>query len=123
MHAPPALVLLLSPSLRQSQELFRATLDLYTRSGAPVPSVAESALRIEFQNGSRIVALPGESDATIRGYANVRLLVIDEAARVGDDLYRATRPMLAVSGGRLVVLSTPYGRQGWFHEEWTRGEG
>jgi hypothetical protein len=122
LYAPPALVLLLSPSLRQSQELFRATLDLYTRGGAPVPSVQESALRIELTNGSRIIALPGESDATIRGYSDVRLLVIDEAARVPDPLYRATRPMLAVSGGRLVCLSTPFGRAGWFYTEWSSGQ-
>src|SRR6516164_5676820 len=118
LYASPALVLLLSPSLRQSQELFRATMQLYTRGGAQVPTVAESALRLELTNGSRTVALPGESDATIRGYANVRLLVIDEAARVPDDLYRATRPMLAVGGGRLVALSTPYGKQGWFWDEY-----
>jgi hypothetical protein len=98
-------------------------MSLYTALGAPVPSVGESALRIELRNRSRIIALPGESDATIRGYADVRLLVIDEAARVPDDLYRATRPMLAVSGGRLVALSTPFGKQGWFYDEWTRGEG
>ena len=26
--------------------------------------------------------------------------------------------MLAVSGGRLVALSTPLGQRGWFYEEW-----
>src|SRR6516162_5255499 len=108
LYASPALVLLLSPSLRQSQELFRATMQLYTRGGAQVPTVAESALRLELTNGSRIVALPGESDATIRGYSQVRLLVIDEAARVDVSLYTATRPMLSVSGGRLIALSTPF---------------
>jgi hypothetical protein len=34
-------------------------------------------------------------------------------------LYVAVRPMLAVSGGRLIALSTPYGKRGWFHDEWT----
>jgi hypothetical protein len=80
------------------------------------------SLRIEFQNGSRIVALPGESDVTIRGYSQVRLLVIDEAARVDVSLYTAVRPMLSVSGGRLVCLSTPFGRAGWFFTEWSSGQ-
>jgi hypothetical protein len=53
----------------------------------------------------------------------VRLLVCDEAARIPDDLYYAVRPMLAVSGGRLVALSTPFGKRGWFHQEWTEGQG
>src|SRR6516165_1472222 len=37
LYASPALVLLLSPSLRQSQELFRATIQLYTRGGPRFP--------------------------------------------------------------------------------------
>jgi hypothetical protein len=48
-------------------------------------------------------------------------LVIDEASRVSDGLYYAVRPMLAVSRGRLVALSTPFGRRGWFFEEWESG--
>jgi hypothetical protein len=52
----------------------------------------------------------------------VRLLAIDEAAWVPDDLYLAVRPMLAVSGGRLVALSTPHGTRGWFYESWRSDE-
>jgi hypothetical protein len=72
---------------------------------------------LELENGSRIVALPGR-EGTIRSFSGVNLLVIDEAARVPDDLYRSVRPMLAVSGGRLAALSTPFGKRGWFYEEW-----
>lgn len=118
-----ALVLLLSPSLRQSQELFRKVLDtLHALEGTVASPDAESALRLELPNGSRIIALPGK-EGTIRGYSGVKLLVLDEASRVADDLYRAVRPMLAVSGGRLMGLSTPFGKRGWFHQEWTEGIG
>ena len=48
---------------------------------------------------------------------------MDEAARVDDGLYYATRPMLAVSGGALIMLSSPAGRRGVFFEEWTEGAG
>jgi hypothetical protein len=82
----------------------------------------ESALRIELGNGSRIISLPG-SEATVRTYSKVALLVLDEAARVPDGLYAAVRPMLAVSGGRLVLLSTPFGKRGFFHRAWSAGEG
>jgi hypothetical protein len=120
---PDSLVLLLSPTQRQSGELFRAKVKrLYGALGRPVPVVQESALTMELANGSRIISLPGE-EGTIRGYSDVDLLVIDEASRVPDDLYRAVRPMLAVSRGRLVCLSTPFGQRGWFHDEWERGEG
>ena len=96
--------------------------DAYRAIGKPVRVKAESALRVEFANGSRIVSLPS-GEATVRGFSGVDLLVIDEAARVPDDLYRAVRPMLAVSGGRLIALSTPFGRRGWFHREWIEGQG
>ena len=46
------------------------------------------------------------------------LLVVDEAARVEDDLYASVRPMLAVSGGRILALSTPFGTRGWWYEAW-----
>jgi len=120
LYQPGSLALLLSPSLRQSQELFKKVIDLYSSLAEPVPSEAESALRIELQNRSRIVSLPGK-EATVRGYSGVALLVVDEASRVDDALYYSVRPMLAVSGGRLVALSTPYGKRGWWFEEWTQG--
>ena len=78
--------------------------------------MARTNRRLEFANGSRVLSLPG-TERTVRGFSEVSLLVIDEAARVDDGLYYAVRPMLAVSGGRLVALSTPYGKRGWFHDE------
>lgn len=117
---PSSLVLLLSPTLRQSGELFRKLAGLYDALGRPVGQAARTALTLELANGSRVVSLP-ENEAGVRGYSGVRLLVIDEASRVGDDLYHAVRPMLAVSGGGLVALSTPFGKRGWFFEEWEKG--
>jgi hypothetical protein len=107
--------------LRQSGELFRKVLSYFRALGRPLAVTAESALRIEFANGSRVVSLPGD-EGTIRGFSGVALLVIDEAARVDDNLYRAVRPMLAVSRGRLVALSTPFGQRGWFFDAWESGE-
>lgn len=117
IYTPGSLILLLSPSLRQSAELFRTVARLYSATGATVPSTAESRLRLELENGSRVISLPA-SAATIRGYAGVDLLVIDEAARVEDDLYLSVRPMLATSNGRLIALSTPFGKRGWWSGSW-----
>lgn len=117
------LVLLLAPALRQSSELMRKVKDAYRTASVParLPAVTEeSSLRLELANGARIVSLPGH-EATIRGFSDVRLLLVDEASRVPDDLYYAVRPMLAVSGGRIVLLSTPFGRRGFFFKEWDQG--
>jgi Terminase large subunit, T4likevirus-type, N-terminal len=122
IYQAPALILLLSLGQRQSGELFRKVTDAYKALGRPVPADAESALRLELENGSRIIALPG-AEATVRGYSGARLLIVDEASRVLDNLYYGIRPMLAVSGGRLALLSTPFGKRGFFHKEWTEGTG
>ena len=122
LYQAPCLILLLSRALRQSQELFRKVLDVYRAVDHTVPPEAESALRLELTNGSRIISLPGKEE-TVRSYSGVRLLVIDEAARVPDALYYSMRPMLAVSGGKLVCLTTPFGQRGFFHKEWTEGQG
>lgn len=121
IYRPGSLVLVLSPSLRQSQELYRKIRETYGALAGAVPEpVEESALRLELANGSRIVSLPGK-EATIRGFSGAALLLVDEASRVPDALYQAVRPMLAVSGGRIVLLSTPFGKRGFFHHEWTEG--
>ena len=121
VYQPESLVLLLSPSLRQSQELFKKALACFQKALGPVPATTESALRLELENGSRIISLPGSQD-TVRGFSGVRLLVVDEAARVANDLYLAVRPMLAVSGGRLLALSTPFGTRGWWYDAWRSTE-
>lgn len=116
----PGLVLCASPSQRQSGELFRK-IQQTLRSMRNAPEFhLESTTKLELANGSRIVSLPG-SEATVRGYSAPRLILIDEAARVDDELYAALRPMLATGNGRLVALSTPWGRRGWFFNAWEFG--
>ena len=117
---PGSLVLLVSPSLRQSGELFRKVI-AHLRALEQEPKGSESNKQsLALANGSRIVSLPG-TEGTIRGFSGADLIVEDEAARVDDDLYFAIRPMLAVSGGRLVLMSTPHGKRGHFFEAWENG--
>ena len=118
LYRKNALVLILAPARRQSKELLTKIWGLYRDMGRPVRVDNRSALRVRFDNGSRIIALPG-TEKTVRGFSSVDLIVSDEAARVPDELYEAVRPMLAVSGGRLIGMSTPWGKRGWFYEAWT----
>jgi hypothetical protein len=121
LYHPGSLILCLAPALRQSQELFAKIAGFYRDLGRPVSPIGERKLSLELENGSRIITLPG-TEKTIRGFSGVSLLIVDEAARVEDELYFAVRPMLAVSGGALIMLSTPYGQRGIFYEEWTSGD-
>jgi len=122
LYHPGSLILCLAPALRQSQELFGKIAGFYKDLGRPVAAQGERRLSLELENGSRIVTLPG-TERTVRGFSGVDLLLLDEAARVEDALFYAVRPMLAVSAGALIMLSTPYGKRGVFFEEWTNGEG
>lgn len=120
IHMPDSLILLVSPSLRQSSELFRKVSDWFGRVPDMPALTEDNKLSATLSNGSRIVSLPS-SQSTIRGFSAVDLLIEDEAAHVDDDLYRAVRPMLAVSNGRMILMSTPWGQRGHFYEEWRDG--
>jgi phage FluMu gp28-like protein len=122
LNEPGSLVLVLAPAERQSKELFAKIAAFYRALGQAPAADSYRKLGMVLANGSRIEALPG-IERTIRGFSGAALLVVDEAARVTDELYYAVRPMLAVSGGALIMLSTPYGKRGIFHEEWTSGHG
>ena len=121
LYYAPALVLVLGPSERQSKELIRTVDKVRKTLGVAVDPERQSTTSMEFLTGSRIVALPSK-EANIRGLAAVKLLVLDEASRIPDDVYNAVKPMLAVSQGRVALLSTPFGKRGFFHKEWTEGE-
>ncbi len=122
LYTRNALVLLLSPTLRQSGEIFRKAKNVYTEAGRPVPATGETQLTLDLKNGSRIVSLPGSKEGTIRGYSKVALLVVDEAAYVSDDLFASVFPMLAVSGGRMVMLGTPNAKRGFLYQSWVSAE-
>lgn len=118
---PGSLIILVSSSQRQSSELFRKVKDWLGRMPVPPALDEDNQLSCRLkQNGSRILALPG-SEKTIRGYSGATLIIEDEASRVDDELYMAIRPMLAVSKGKLILMSTPFGKRGHFYEAWEHG--
>jgi hypothetical protein len=111
---PGSLTLLISRSQRQSSELFRKVKNFYNVT-RPLPLVRSTELSMELTNGSRIISLPGNAD-TIVGYSAPHKVIIDEAARVPDGLFYALRPMIAMSRGHIIALSTPWGKRGWYYE-------
>lgn len=120
LYHPNSLILLVSPSLRQSSELFKKVDDWLGRLPVRPELPEDNKLSCTLSNGSRVISLPS-SEATIRGFSGATMIIEDEAARVDDALYFALRPMLAVSGGRLILMSTPFGKRGHFFNEWSNG--
>ena len=116
---PNSLVIVASPSLRQSGEFLRKARRAVAQIGIRPRGDGENRCSLMLPNDSRIVSLP-ESEDTIRGFSEVGLLIVDEASRVSDSLYQyALRPMLAMGAGSLWLMSTPNGRSGFFFREWT----
>jgi hypothetical protein len=120
VHFPESLTLVVSPSARQSGEFLRKATGFARKLGIKAKGDGDNEISLELPNRSRIVGLPG-SEATVRGFSAVSLLLVDEAARVSDELYLALRPMLAVSDGALWLMSTPFGKRGFFYEAWANG--
>lgn len=72
--------------------------------------------KIQLTNGSTIYCLPtGMSGYGIRGYT-VDLLIADEAAFIPQSVWAAVTPMLAVTKGKKILISTPFGKGGYFYE-------
>ena len=82
---------------------------------------ANNKQQVEFSNGSQIKAVPTSEDAG-RSEA-LSLLIVDEAAFVRnfDELWMGLYPTLS-TGGRAILLSTPNGVGGQYHEIYTKAE-
>lgn len=120
LFTPGSLVLIVSPTERQSREVFKKALDVYAAAGRLAPAQSETMMWLQLENKSRLLSLPG-AEGTIRGYSAPALIILDEAARVDDSLVEALLPMLIRSQGRLLALSTPAGRRGWWWSAWEEG--
>ena len=123
-YKPGSLILMFSKSQRQSKEVLKKVASHLNKLGTERQYlVTDSTTELEFPNGSRMVSLPGSNPDNILGYSAPDLIIEDEASRVDDELHDAYRPMLATSknGGQLILMSTPLGRRGHFHQIWTQG--
>ncbi|GAB6265576.1 MAG: hypothetical protein STSR0001_10210 [Methanothrix sp.] len=111
--------MVVAPTQDQSSELMMKFDEF--RSAVELPSdylSTDTKLAVKFANGNRFVARPG-SEKSARSFSAVTLLLEDEASRVLDDLYNSVRPMLAVSNGRHILMSTPFGKRGHFFKIWS----
>ena len=117
---PGSVVLVVAPGLRQSRILGERVRELLGRMPRGLrKAVLDQQLRtiFRFRNGSQITVLPN-SENQLRGFT-ADLIVVDEAAFFHNDetIFRnILPPMLATTGGSLVVSSTPWGRNTVFYQ-------
>lgn len=114
------LSLIISPSEKQSAETMGKVYDFLLADPGTPALQGDNKFEKVLANGSRVVALPG-SERSVRGYSRPRLIILDEAARIFDETYKATRPMLSRAPDcKLVAVSTPFGKRGFFWEAWDK---
>lgn len=119
---PGAFILIASASFKQSAELLRVIRRHAEKLiGSKCKGDGVNRGAIVLPNESRILALP-QSPATVRGFAAVDVIIIDEAAFVESEMHSALSPMLATTNGQLWLLSSANTTSGEFYKIW-RGNG
>jgi len=115
VYVPGSRTVVVAPSARQSSLLLASVEGFANRAAVAFSPLGGDDPGLRFAGGE-IIALPS-AEATTRGLSGVTWLIVDEAARVGDDLWHSVRAYLATTGGRIWLLSTPFGQRGFFYEE------
>lgn len=113
-YHPRSSIVLISPTLRQSVLIAVKIGEFIDRMKERPKLKTDSITVMEFTNGSRITSLPGGNSDNVRGFS-CDLLIEDEAARVSEDAFVATRPFLSTTAGQHILCSTANGRQGHFY--------
>lgn len=123
-RGPNRHVLLLSASDDNAKDLLAEVASLATGSPFLAGSVEdEQASKVTLDNGSWIRSIPA-SPKQARG-KSIDLLILDEAAFISEDVWRAAKySQAARPGSRLLLSSSPYGRRDAFFAVHDRlGEG
>ena len=110
-------VIITSPTRQQSMVIFRQVSRILNELALIAPGIIKQVLATQahLANESWVMVF---SRTAVRGPTATRI-VIDEAAYVENEVFVAIRPTLAASGGKLTLISTPYGKQGYFYESHT----
>ncbi len=120
-YYPKSLNLVMAPTEDQAVEDMIKVKDFIAHDPTYPDLKRDGADIIELDNGSRIIVVVA-TDRAARGYSRPRTIMVDEASRMPDVVYKSgIIPMLNHSPeSRLYVLSTPFGQTGFFYEIWTR---
>ena len=118
MKNPKKSIMIIAAVDRQSLLLFEKVLSyIYLKNKKIIKKGKDKPTKHELKltNGSIIRCLPtGDSGYGIRGYTIDRLYA-DEAAFIKEDVWAAVTPMLATTGGDIILLSTPLGTDNYFY--------
>ncbi len=117
INNPKKIILVIAAVERQALLLFEKILAyIFNKNKRLIETGKDKPTKhtLKLINKSIIHCLPtGESGYGIRGYT-IDQLYADEAHHISEDVWAAVTPMLATTGGDIILLSTPMGRSGYF---------
>lgn len=118
-YFPKSLILILAPTEDQAKIDMGKILEYISWDESYPTITAQNARELKLSNRSEIKIIIA-SERSARGYSKPSLLILDEASRIGDEVYKSgVRPMLTKSpDSELILISTPYGKRGFFYEAW-----
>lgn len=120
-YYPKSLNIIMAPNEDQAAEDMLKVKDFIAHDPTYIDLKRDGADIVELANGSRIIIVVA-TDKAARGYSRPRTILLDEASRMPDVVYKSgVVPMMNNSpDSNLYVLSTPFGQQGFFYDIWTR---
>lgn len=113
-------VLILSPTLSQSQLLFKKVLQAWHTMNLPIQKTRLTQQLMELENGSTVVCVPAGTDGeSARGWGvkDGGILIYEEGAFIADAVFDATIP-IREQGGRILLITTPGRKGGFAHTLW-----
>ena len=122
-YYPKSLSIILAPTEKQATEDILKVKEFMASDPTYPVLKKESESELMLDNGSRIIVIPA-TEKSARGYSRPRVLVLDEASRIPDVVYKSgVRPMLTDNADcELFIISTPNGKQGFFYDAYTASE-
>ncbi len=121
LNKPKQLVYWVSPTSAQATKVYNQLLEMIVE----MPFVksykgSKADTEILFTNGSKILFRSAAQEDSLRG-ETIEYLIIDEAAFIKESVFsEILLPMLNVRGKKCLIISTPKGKN-WFFHQYQRG--
>jgi hypothetical protein len=116
MSAPNRSIAILAPSMDQGGFIVANIVVAANTLGVKYRRYLGRRHSLHFPNGSRIFALPHNTSTSLGSEADV--LMVDEAAKVSDDVLWAVQPSTSRKAAGLWMMSTPLRQTGFFSRIW-----
>lgn len=123
MNDPGSIIFWVSPTDSQAQKNFKSILAAIIESGViNSKKMPKGDTEIVFKNGSKILFRSAASGDNLRG-PSVNYMILDEAAFMKQDTVEDILfPMLGVLGKKVLIGTTPKGKNNWVYDYFKRGQ-